>query len=54
MIQEILTYIFIAAAFGYMLYGFYKTFLVKSKKSICSGCSGECHLKLKSNNITNY
>ena len=47
MIQNIIAYIIIALAFLHVSYGFYKTFLVKNKKSGCNGCSANCQLKKK-------
>lgn len=50
MIQEIITYIIIALAGIYTLYGIFRFFVPgkNSKKSACGGaCSGSCELKHK-------
>lgn len=55
MIQNIITYIIVAIAVIHVMYGFYKTFLVKGKKSACQGCSRDCQLKKKTiKNTTLY
>ncbi|HYX07342.1 MAG TPA: FeoB-associated Cys-rich membrane protein [Bacteroidales bacterium] len=47
MIQQILTYVIIAAAVGYALLGFYriiKNTYKKNNGSVCSGCAS-CEMK---------
>jgi len=44
MIQEIITYIIVFAAFAWFGYGMYRFFIPKPNASACSGCSS-CELK---------
>ena len=50
MIQEILTILIIAGAFGYFAYSMYRTFVPKKgaqKGHSCAGCAGGCALDKK-------
>ncbi len=46
MIQDVITYIFIAIAVANVIYGMYKLLFSKNKKTICGTCNEGCdHVK---------
>ncbi len=45
-IQEIITYLVVAIAFGFVLFSLYNT-LFPSKNKISHGCSGSCNCDAK-------
>jgi hypothetical protein len=45
-VQEIITYLIVAAASGYALFQFVKILIsIKNKNVHCNGCSGDCKIK---------